>query len=152
MVRHIRKTLRCNQALPGGRGFRGINKLCHPVGSHSGKSSIINVRCPLCQKNEARACSEVQHPEHKTPKAASLEPKSQRSFPSSVSRPVSFVERAGFLLDPQSSVTKGAVIWTLDSDHSVFNEIQTHMDIFFLSTALNAFSVRCPQQQIVKLC
>lgn len=24
MLRHIRKTLRCNQALPGGRAFRGI--------------------------------------------------------------------------------------------------------------------------------
>lgn len=151
MLRHIRKTLRCNQALPGGWGFGGINKLCHPVSFHSGKSSIMNVRCPLCQKNEARACSEVQRPAHKMPKAASLEPKSQRSFPSSVSQPVSFVDRAGFLLDPQSSVTKGAVICTLDSDHSVFNEIQTHMDIFSLSTALNAFSVRC-LQQTVKLC
>lgn len=66
------------------------------------------------------------------PEAASLETKkSQQSTLLKISRPVSFVERAGFLLDPQSSVTKGAVIWTLDNDHSVFNEIQTHMDIFF---------------------
>lgn len=50
MLRHIRKTLRCNQALPGGQGFSGINKLCHPVGFRLGKSSITNIRCPLCQK------------------------------------------------------------------------------------------------------
>lgn len=132
MPRHIRKTLKCNQALPGVWGFSGINKLCHPVGFRWGKSSIINVCCPLCQKNEMKCCSGVRCPEHKMPEAASLETKkSQQSTLLKISRPVSFVERAGFLLDPQSSVTKGAVIWTLDNDHSVFNEIQTHMDIFF---------------------
>lgn len=148
MLRHIRKTLKCNQSLPGVWGFSGINKLSHPVGFRLGKSSIINVCCPLRQKNEMKCCSGVRRPEHKMPEAASLETKkSQQSPLLNISRPVSFVERAGFLLDPQSSVTKGAVIWTLDNDHSVFNEIQTHMDIFsFLSTALNAFSVWCLQQ------
>lgn len=130
--RHIRKTLKCNQALPGVWGFSGIHKLWHPVGFHLGKFSIINVRCPLCQKNEMRCRSEVQHPERKMPEAASPETeKSQCSIPLSISWPVSFVERAGFLSDPQSSVTKQAVIWTLDNDHSVFDEIRTHMDIFF---------------------
>lgn len=65
------------------------------------------------------------------PEAASLETKkSPCSIPLSISRPVSFIERAGFLLDPQSSVTKRAVIWTLDNNHSVFNEIQTHMAVW----------------------
>lgn len=147
MLSHIRKTLRCNQALPGGRGFSGINVLppCWlPF------RQIFNYQCslPSLPKNEVRCCSGVQHPEHRMPEAASLEPKqSQCSVPLSISRPVSFVERAGFLLDPQSSVTKGAVIWTPDNDHSVFNETQTHMDNFFL----NAFSVWCPQQWIIKL-
>lgn len=50
MLRHIRKTLRCNQALPGGWGFRGINRLCQSIGFRLGKPSITNICCPLCQK------------------------------------------------------------------------------------------------------
>lgn len=147
MLSPIRKTLRCNQAFPGGQGFGGIDAL-PPYWLLFGQ--ICNLQCslPSLSKTKVTPCSEVQHPEHRMTGAASLEPRqSQGSLPWSISLPVSFVERAGFLLDPQRSVTKGGVIWTLDNDHSVFNETQTHMDHFFL----NAFSVGCPQQWIIKL-
>ena len=55
MLRHIRKTLRCNQALPGGQGFRGINRLCQPIGFRLGKPSITNIYCPLCQKKSSES-------------------------------------------------------------------------------------------------
>lgn len=131
MLSPIRKTLRCNQALPGGLGFRGINAL-PPCWLPFGQTCDFPCSPPSLPKNEARACSEVQHPEHGRPEAASLEPRrSQGRLPWSISPPVSFVERARFLLDPQRSVTKGGVIWTLDNDQSVFNETPTHMDNFF---------------------
>jgi len=55
MLRHIRKTLRCNQVLLGGRGFREINRLCQPIGLRLGKPSITNICCPLCQKKKKKS-------------------------------------------------------------------------------------------------
>lgn len=107
MLSHIRKALRCNQALPGGYGFGGINA-SPPCWLPFGQ--IFNFQCslPLLPKNEVRSCSELRHPEHRMPKAASLEPRqSQGSLPWSISLPVSFVERAGFLLDPPMQCHKG---------------------------------------------
>lgn len=101
--KHIRKTLKCNQALPGARGFSGINELCHPVGFRLGKSSIISVRCPCCQKKWSEmllwgspSCAHM-------PQVASLETqKSQHSIPLGISQPVSFVERTGFCETPNT--------------------------------------------------
>lgn len=137
MLSRIRKTLGCNQALPGGQGFSGINVLppCWLLCGH-----IFNYQCslPSLPKNEVRSCSGVQPLEHRVPAAASPErTQSQCSVPLSTCRPGSFVERAGFCWTlPKSSVTKGAVIWTLDNDHSVFNETQTHMDNYFFLKCL----------------
>lgn len=131
MLSPIRKTLRCNQALPGGQGFGGINAL-PPCWLPSGKPAIFHVHRPRCQKTKLEPALRFSILSTDGPEAASLEPRrSQGRLPWSISPPVSFVERAWFLLDPQRSVTKGGVIWTLDNDHSVFNEMPTHMDNFF---------------------
>ena len=71
MLRHVRKTLRCNQSLLGGRGFRGINRLCQPIGLRLGKPSITNICCPLCQKKSSE--SWLWGPAAQTQKLSALE-------------------------------------------------------------------------------
>lgn len=81
MLSHIRKPLRCNQALPGGQAFDGIDALPRcwlPFGQ------IRNGQCslPSLPKYEGRSCSEVQPPEHRMPEAASPGPRpAQAAFP-----------------------------------------------------------------------
>ena len=151
MLRHIRKTLRCNQVLLGGRGFREINRLCQPIGLWLGKPSITNICCPLCQKNQVRAGSGVLQPKHRMPEAASWEPESQGSTPWAFLSQCHFRKGSFCWNHPPTTTTTKAVsqrepssgLWIMTI---LFSMKYKHKDIFFLSTALTASSGWCPQQ------
>lgn len=154
MLRHIRKTLRCNQVLLGGRGFREINRLCQPIGLRLGKPSITNICCPLCQKKKKikwelalGSCSPSTECPKLPPGSLSLREAPLEHFSASV-----ILERAVFVgITPPPTTTTKAVsqrepssgLWIMTI---LFSMKYKHKDIFFLSTALTASSGWCPQQ------